>query len=800
MNRAPAPRVELLAPAGGWDALVAAVNNGADAVYCGLAELNARRGAENFDLQTLARATRFAHLRDVKVYLTANVVVLPNEIPSALEMIDAAWSAGVDAVIIQDLGLMHLVRTSLPDVRIHASTQVDAMNPPAVELLAGSGAARVTLARELDLRQIRACAATGVEVETFVHGALCYCYSGQCLMSSMIGRRSANRGLCAQPCRLPYALIGPDGRAVGVPGPYLLSPKDFAGIAHLPALIDAGVVALKIEGRMKAPEYVAIVTSVYRAALDRALADPEGFEVLPSEWELLEEAFNRGFTDAYLTHERGSSLMSYARPNNRGVFVGRVVAPPEGTTARVALERALDAADTVEFWTNTGRFAQQAGPMVVDGRSVRTAPAGSVAMLEVERSVTPGDRVFRVMNAALIAAARRTFGEQALDRRPTPIEFAVTIRIGSPVTVRATAAGQVVEVRGGVVEPARTKPVSAEEVVRHVGRLGGSGYDAAGWQVDLDADAGIGFSELHHLRREALERLDELRLAAWGGRRRRSPVAPVLPSRPRTREAPLLVASVWDLETARACLASGADEVLFRVFSAPKDPLPAGVRPLLPRVVWEDEREALEGWLDGGVVAVGNLGMVASAARRGAVAADWPLNVVNEHAAAALREAGVTFAWASPELSERQMAHLAAHAPIPVGCTVWGRLELMVTEQCVLQAAGKCNRRCAACSRRRSWWRLKDRKGYEFPVITDVAGRSHVVNSVTLDLTRSLDAVVATGVEALRAEFTTEDARRAAEVVRGLRAALDAVLAGRSLPTRPLEEPATTGHFFRGVR
>ena len=223
--------LELLAPAGGPDALRAAVRNGADAVYLGTTELNARRSAENFRLDTLREACDYAHLRGAKVYLTANVVVLQDEMKPALEMVARAWEAGVDAVIVQDLGLMACIQRSLPEVRIHASTQIDAHNSATVAVLQGLGVSRITLARELSVPEIQDLASSsGVELESFVHGSLCFSHSGQCLMSSLIGGRSANRGQCAQPCRLPYDLAGPGGVIAEVPGRYLLSPKDLCGI------------------------------------------------------------------------------------------------------------------------------------------------------------------------------------------------------------------------------------------------------------------------------------------------------------------------------------------------------------------------------------------------------------------------------------------------------------------------------------------------------------------------------------------------------------------------------------------
>ena len=279
---------ELLAPAGGLDALRAAISNGADAVYLGVETLNARRSAENFTLEGLGETCRYAHVRGVRVYLTANVIVLPSEIATALELVDRAWEAGVDAVIVQDLGLLWCIRRTLPHVRVHSSTQINAHNTATLDALALLGVSRVTLAREVSVEEIAGfVSATKVEIESFVHGALCMCYSGQCLMSSLIGRRSANRGLCAQPCRLPYELLDGAGSPLATPGAHLLSPKDLAGIAILPQLVAAGVSALKIEGRMKSAEYVALVTGVYRAALDRAVADAEAYSVRDGERAVL---------------------------------------------------------------------------------------------------------------------------------------------------------------------------------------------------------------------------------------------------------------------------------------------------------------------------------------------------------------------------------------------------------------------------------------------------------------------------------------------------------------------------------
>jgi putative protease len=793
--------VELLAPAGGFDSLRAAVRNGADAVYLGTTELNARRGAENFTLETLAEACRFAHLRGARVYLTANVVVLEHEMRPALAMVARAWEAGVDAVIVQDLGLMSAIHQALPAVRIHASTQIDVHNSDAVAALARLGVARVTLARELSVPEIAVLtASSSVELESFVHGSLCFCHSGQCFMSSLVGGRSANRGLCAQPCRLPYDLVDSEGVVAEVPGRYLLSPKDLAGIELLPALAGAGVAALKIEGRMKSPEYVASVVSVYRAALDRALAAPSDFAVLPAETERLEEAFNRGFTQGYLADIRDDRMMSYTRPNNRGVPLGRVGETAPGR-ATIALDRSLESGDTIEFWTATGRFAQAAGELGLEAGSAAAAPAGARVTIAVEHPVRPGDRVFRVVNAALTEAARRSW-QSPEERRPVPVRIGVALRVGELARLEMSAPGCSVSVSGPVVERARTKSVTPDEVVEHVGRLGGTPYRAEDVLVQVDADAGLGFSVLHRLRADAVTLLDERRLAPWAGRALPQSSEPLALGRAARRPArPELVVAVLTRAAADACSDAGADRVLLGCAARPG--IPTGHDALLPRIVHESQLAsviACAGESDGAAVA-GNLGVVRNLGSAGrGVEADWGLNVVNPWSAAALAGLGATGVWASPELSGRQLASLVDGSPVPVGAVVAGQIELMVAEHCVLQAAGECDHRCAGCARRARRWVLRDRKGYEMPVSTDAEGRTHIYNAVPLDLSRALPEMLSAGVAAVRLDLQSSDVEDAARVTRAWRTRLDAAVKGAPLPETPVTEPSTSAHFFRGLR
>ena len=427
--------IELLAPAGNAAALRAAVRGGADAVYLGLDSFNARRGADNFTLETLADACAYAHLRGVRVYVTFNTAVLPSEVARALETVRQAYRAGADAFIVQDIGIASEISRALPEARLHISTQMNTHNAAGIEAAARLGAQRVTLARELSVLEIAHLAEVadgyGMEVESFAHGALCVCYSGQCFMSSLIGGRSANRGLCAQACRLPYTLHNVALRKnLPAPGEHLLSPQDLCAIDLLPELVEAGVTSFKIEGRMKSPEYVFAVTQTYRAVLDRTLAERaagSGKDVRAAEDEhrTLAEAFSRGFTTAYLENQRGNDIMSYGRPNNRGVFVGRVTSAKNGV-ATVAAERPLAPGDVFGVLDEQGSLRLT--------RSTRCLST-SKAMFAWRPTVRWG----RATACSASAAPKAAFEDDVFEPR-VAVTGRVVLRIGQPLRVEFSLA------------------------------------------------------------------------------------------------------------------------------------------------------------------------------------------------------------------------------------------------------------------------------------------------------------------------------------------------------------------------
>lgn len=820
---APCPKnVELLAPAGNMECLHAAVKAGADAVYLGAGHFNARRGADNFSLENLAEACDYAHLRGVKIYLTLNTVVLPSELPDALELARQAYRCGVDAFIVQDIGISIELSHIMPDVEVHVSTQMNIHDEDGLRAAAALGATRVTLARELSLAEIarlhELAEELGVELESFAHGALCICYSGQCFMSSLVGGRSANRGRCAQACRLPYELHNRALRkTLDAPGEHLLSPKDLCTANLIPELLHAGVASLKIEGRMKSSEYVQAVVGVYRAVIDRveAAIDRDGIdsvvasdapELRASEEEMnvLSEAFSRGFTTAYLKGKRGNEIMSYGRPNNRGVFVGRVAKVREGLVF-IDPETELHVGDLIEFWTNRGHFVHTIGEF-------KTDRAGRV-FFPVERAVGKGDRVFRVRNA------EAAFVDD--DKLPSVAVCArAELRIGQPALLTFTvAAGDAsVTVEGPEVEAARTKAITEEEVREHIDRMGTTPFYLSSLEIDLDEGVGMGFSMLHKLRARAAEELQETILAHYHARKlERTPsraFAPVV------RKGWCKVAALaTNPACARAAKRAGADLIYvpaanYRRGEAviagqlsdtaeqagyPKQCIP--VLPTVSQMFDEEKRNGFDTWkrvkADKPVM-VENLGQLLHATEMGAAPEVGPhIPVTNKLDLQAMADLGAQRVWLSPELSLVQIEELGDMAPMPLGLTIMGQTELMVTEHCLLMSQGPCNQKCAECARRKSPHYLKDRKGYEMPVITDCTGRSHLYNAVQMDVAHLMPEIIGAGVSTVLVDTTLMNVKETTEkVARAVRARDIAQKDGNKVAKA---EGATSGHLFRGV-
>ena len=497
--------MEILAPAGNREALDRAATAGADAVYLGAAAFNARAGAGNFGPEALREAIRYAHLRHIRVYVTVNTLVKDSELADIRQLLGQLREMKADGILVQDAGVLRMAEREFPELRIHASTQMAIHNAAGVRWCAKHGMTRVVLARECGLEEIRACAQVGPEIEVFGHGAQCVAVSGLCLFSSMVGGRSGNRGRCAQPCRMEYRFRGKAGA--------WLSPRDNCLRNDLPALAEAGAASLKIEGRLKRPEYAEIVTESYRRGEDGRQSG--GFRPADREEETaLRQIFNRGdFMRGYALGCEDAGVIDPAHVNHRGVEIGRVE-EARGNLARVRLTANLHDGDGLRIVPGPHDRKDAPGP---DGRGKKQrdvsggkprdeaeliyagkdTEAGDMATLRLREGlgVFPGDRVFRLTDERQLRAARE---KQA---SPIPVEMILKAWPGQPLTLTVSDGESIVTVAGEETAPAESRAADEDSLRRSLGKTGGTGFSAQSIRVET-AGAFVPVSALNALRRQ----------------------------------------------------------------------------------------------------------------------------------------------------------------------------------------------------------------------------------------------------------------------------------------------------------
>ena len=500
-------KIELLAPCGNMDALVAAVAGGCDAVYLGLTSYSARAFAGNFNREELIEAVRHCHVRDVSVYVTMNTMLYETEIEKAKETVQFLYDNDVDALLVQDFGLFHLVKTMFPDFDIHCSTQMHIHNLAGVKYMKEEGAARIVLARETPIEIIAEACKQGVEIEVFAYGAICISYSGQCLMSSATKNRSANRGMCAQSCRLKYKKE--DGSWFQE-GDYLLSPKDLNAIDNIPALIKAGVSSLKIEGRMKRPEYVYLVTKTFREAIDACYAG-KTYTIDPKRQQELLLMFNRGFSKGHLFHADVDHRMSHYRPNHRGIEIGKVTGYEKGSVT-VKLSQSLHQHDGLRILHHPQDIGLTAVKIYKNGKLVNQAEAGDTVVLGCPKGERPkiGDPLHKTSDTALIAAIDEQIKTMG---RTIPVSIHYAAMPGQPFVVTITDNdGRIATAQSTtVVEEAKSAPLEKERIIRSLKKTGDFPYMV----THVEGEAGNIFmpvSLLNETRRSAMEQLTELRM------------------------------------------------------------------------------------------------------------------------------------------------------------------------------------------------------------------------------------------------------------------------------------------------
>ena len=499
--------IELLSPVGDFECLKAAVQNGADAVYFGASSFSARSFATNFDDNTLELAINYAKLRGVRTNLTLNTLIKNHELSDAFELAKKAYKFGIDAIIVQDLGLAKLLIDNFPDLPLHASTQMSVHNLEGVKKLEALGFKRVVLSRELPLSEIEyICKNTSVEIECFVHGALCISYSGQCLFSSSIGGRSGNRGSCAQPCRLPYTLL--ENKDKEIDSGYLLSPRDLCGLEHLPQLIKAGITSFKIEGRMKKPEYVATVTRIYRKYID-LIQNGKDFEIDTQDKKDLLQVFNRGGSSlGHLASFENRNLIFKEKPNNMGLFLGTVSNFNNNKGyVTLKLNETLSIGDKVCIQTPSEEANYTISELMINKRNSPSANIGDIVTVgRIKGNVKVGNKIYKITDKKLFDEAGKTFAENS-ELKKVNLNCKVTLKKDIPMSIQITDNnGVCVNITSNICPvSALNAPITKERVISQISKTNNTPFNFTNIEIDMDDNIYISpISSLNELRRNAL--------------------------------------------------------------------------------------------------------------------------------------------------------------------------------------------------------------------------------------------------------------------------------------------------------
>ncbi|MBN2578467.1 MAG: U32 family peptidase [Pirellulales bacterium] len=809
---------ELVAPAGSWEAARAAVENGADAVYFGLKSgLNARARAENFHEEELAELMTFLRRRGVRGYLALNTLVFSRELESLEAVARRAVSAGVDAVIVQDIGAARLLHHLCPALPLHASTQMTLSDAECIKATEGDspifsakksgqspdqslGIRRVVLPRELSIAEIAQIhRETPIELEVFVHGALCISYSGQCLASLALGGRSGNRGQCAQACRLPYDLASCEvgcQPALRKPSPrpspggrgriaYPLSPRDLAAYDRLPELIAAGVSALKIEGRLKEPEYVALVTRRYRELLD-ALAAGKEASLAPREVEELEVAFSRGFCHGWLDGPNPHALVGGDSPGKRGSHLG-MVRQVRGGHVVVELAAPVRRGTGVVF--SGGEQGGRVFEVFQQGRSVEEEVTTGLVELTFGRDqldlrkIQPGQEIRKTDDPQLLRSLRHTYSGKKPLRR-VPLRITAFAAAGQKLTLDARAdSGAACRIQSEeMLVEAEKHPLTEEVLCQQLGRLGGSVYVLDRLEATITGQPMVPLSVLGRLRRQMIEALDasleslpprELAPAPVLDALRRQ-VAESPPS-----PAPKILVLCRTLQQLRAALDARADAVIAD-FLEPGDLSPAlhSARSEEIPLYWAtcrihstEEQRRWRDWLELGIdgVLARNLAAIAYfSGRVSSLIADFSLNAVNELTINWLLEQGTDRVTTAYDLKSKTLEDLLDRTPPGrLEIIVHGRVPMFHTAHCLFCAAFSEGSRREDCGRpcRRRILRLKDRKGVAHPVLTDAACRNTVFQGRPFSTVKNIPALFRRGVKHFRIELLDESPEETVRLV-----------------------------------
>lgn len=750
-------KVELLSPAGDFTCAKAAIQNGADAIYLGFSSYSARSAAENFTLEELKKVIDYAHVRNVKVHLALNILIKNEEFADAISIAEKVYEYGVDAIIVQDLGLALTLIKNFPKLPIHASTQMTANNLSGVKTLERLGFERVVLARELAIHEIEhICRNSNIEIETFIHGALCISYSGQCLMSSMIGGRSANRGKCAQACRLPYELLEDDKV---IDSGYLLSPRDLCGLEFIPSLIDAGVTSFKIEGRLKSPEYVAVVTKVYRKYIDLYLSG-KPFEIDPKDIDDLRQVFNRGnFSTGHLNKAHNPDLVFKEKSNNMGIYIGNVSYYNQNKGhITLNLNENIAIGDSITFENEPTKY--HVSELMFQNKNIPFACNNEVITIgRMKGNIKPGDKIFKISSKRLSDSVSDSYSGKEIKK--IKLTCTVTVKKNEPISVCINPSKGYesykdisVNMTSDIIpETAINQPITSEKIISQFSKTSDTPFEFSKIDVVLDDNLYIPkLSQINALRRDALNKLEDLvklkftrvpikvNEKTFKDKSHSNVKISMLLSQLNTNFDYSKVDNVDRVYIPLRCFRDINNKDVIKTINSKFDTyiyLPTVINSNYLNLLNSMMSTIVEDYSIKGFVfsSIGELDIIKNAIHGNfEFISNYTLNMFNNYSLDECSKQGVSCITLSPELNKMDIQNM--NSSVDKELIVYGKLKVMTAKYCLLGGSNGCYPTCETkCNSRDHKYYLKDRMGFSFRVIpNNLQTLSNIYNSKIISI------------------------------------------------------------------
>lgn len=728
---------ELLAPAGDFETLKQAIHNGCDAVYLGGKRFGARKFATNFDDEEIIRAIKYCHLYGVKIYVTVNTIIFDNEVDDCLDYITFLHKNGVDAVIMQDIGMIKLVRQVLPNLDVHVSTQAHTHNINQIKLLEQLGVTRVVVAREMSLDEINKLD-TNLEIEAFIHGALCVCYSGECLFSSLLLNRSGNRGECAGICRLPFTLLE-DSKEVKTDGKYLLSPKELNTTAHIKELLNSNITSFKIEGRMKSPTTIGFITRLYRMLIDHY---ERGEEVLLTsiEQEHLLLLFNRGFTDGYLFNQSGKNLMNIKSPNHIGITIGKVI-DVNPKRIKIKLNKKVHQNDGIRFEN------EQVGMILnyiydKNNKLISNADNGDIIEIDNKIGITSKGNVLKTVDSLLIKQLEN-YKEKKIG-----INVDISASLSGTFSLKISDGINNILVEDNIIEKAISNGTSKDRIINQVLKLGDTPFEVNNYNYEIDNNIFIPISKLNELRRNAIDKLIRLR--------EDNKKEVIINDKNKlvkdmSSSKIMLTALVRNLEQLKTCLELKIDYIYITDYKLYQE------YSYLDNIYYRVDRvmNNFPNYKDIKLL-IGEMGSVYKYRNNNKIRSDYYLNVGNSYHVSYLRSLGINSITLSVESSIDNIKNIIKKVGNNnIEVIIYGRLEAMIMKYCPLKMIINNDKGLCNICRNNKKYELVDRNNAHYPLIQDKE-LTHILYYQNYDIVNDITKLVSIGVLNYRFEFYNE--------------------------------------------